>query len=363
MGEVKAKIDSTGVVLYYAPEKRSKDGNANLLQNRTNRQPASDDAEASQTPAQKEYEYNGYIAPRTAGKIRRIVANYTHCYSLLMKGNVKAITRASTTPARTPTTPAGKKVAAMHVKSIDSSTATTISGSNPTHKVIQAKRKIVFITLTLPEQQKHTDNYIKRHLLSKFLTWLEKRGATMWIWRAEIQEKSTNNIHFHIITNQYIPKAAISDKWAEITNYYGYSAYNPDTNRPYPSTNVEGIRSEAGVATYVTKYITKKTDNPSRKVEGRCWGMSDRMRKYDSTSIDTEIISMNMEEITTDCIYIKEDKYITVIKTQTHWNIPQIKSALLSKYMTEVLAECGYNPHEVLLLFEDEPPRAHRKGK
>jgi len=361
MGEVKAKVDSTGVVLYYKPDKKSKRDNANLLQNRAKPAPTETEEDGPPNGTESSYEYNGFMSKRAASRVRRIVANYTHCYSMLLKQRVVPITRATTTPNQAEANTTINKVKPLKFNNVKAEAAKLTADSTIPVRTINAKRQIVFITLTLPGVQRHTDNYTKRHLLGKFLPWLIDKGATFWIWRAEIQAKTTGNIHFHILTNQYIPKQSISAKWAEICQRHGYAAYNQTTGKPYPSTNVEGIRSEKGVAHYITKYITKNEQQDTRKVEGRCWGMSPRMARYDSIEVPTELISCNMEEVTEDCRYIKEEKYITVVKGTGHLNILEIREALYSQYFTEILRECGYAAHRVMLLHEEAPPPAPRR--
>src|SRR5213079_1819998 len=47
--------------------------------------------------------------------------------------------------------------------------------------------RLAFLTLTLSERQKHTDQYIKEHLLQPFLYWLDRSHKASYVWKAESQ--------------------------------------------------------------------------------------------------------------------------------------------------------------------------------
>lgn len=81
--------------------------------------------------------------------------------------------------------------------------------------------KLAMITLTLPAAQIHTDEEIKAKCLNQFLIEIRKAsGLKDYIWKAERQEN--NNIHFHILINQYIHYAKIRDTWNRIVKKLGY---------------------------------------------------------------------------------------------------------------------------------------------
>jgi len=83
------------------------------------------------------------------------------------------------------------------------------------------KFRLAFITLTLPSKQIHSDTDIKRNLLKQFLQELQKKFKMyLYIWKAEKQKNG--NIHFHIITNRYIPYKKIREIWNRIIDKKGY---------------------------------------------------------------------------------------------------------------------------------------------
>lgn len=81
--------------------------------------------------------------------------------------------------------------------------------------------KLAMITLTLPAMQIHSDEIIKSQCLNQFLIEMKKQhGLKDYIWKAEKQEN--NNIHFHILVNQYIHWQKIRDTWNRITEKLDY---------------------------------------------------------------------------------------------------------------------------------------------
>lgn len=68
--------------------------------------------------------------------------------------------------------------------------------------------QVVFVTLTLPSEQRHSDKEITNKLFNQLLIELSKyHGVKRYIWRAEKQENG--NIHYHLLINQFI-------EWSEL---------------------------------------------------------------------------------------------------------------------------------------------------
>ncbi len=200
---------------------------------------------------------------------------------------------------------------------------------------------LTFVTLTLPSKQKHDDNFIKRHLLSKLIKQLkEKYGVSLYVWVAEPQ--TNGNIHFHILIDKFIenvtePKYAkvvleLTKEWNRILDLYGYikpyqekmqaihakgfiynseskkevytfskvtakwevsqvdvsydnqySAYDygQATNWTQPnSVDIHSLKQADNIKAYICKYMTKTdgSDQTKRKIEGRLWGCADELR-------------------------------------------------------------------------------------
>lgn len=114
-----------------------------------------------------------------------------------------------------------------------------------------------FITLTLSGTQRHSDDYIKEHMLRPFLKWLDRNGARMYVWRAETQ--LNGRIHFHITTNHFIHWKSIRRKWNSIQAKQGYLKKWTEGNvRSDPNaTDVHSVKNERETARYMAKYMTK----------------------------------------------------------------------------------------------------------
>lgn len=70
----------------------------------------------------------------------------------------------------------------------------------------------VFITLTLPSRQRHTDAEINRACLQPFLIQLRREySVEHYFWRAEAQENG--NLHFHLLIDRYVPKRWLQLAW------------------------------------------------------------------------------------------------------------------------------------------------------
>lgn len=144
--------------------------------------------------------------------------------------------------------------------------------------------KINFITLTLASKQIHGDQLIKSKLLNQFLIEAKKRWKIdKYLWRAEAQKNG--NIHFHIITDKFIPYWELNEVWNRIQNKLGYvdryCAKIPGA--PPPSTEVRSIKKIRNIGAYLSKYCTKKSEN--RFIEGRLWGLSTSLSRLQSVCV------------------------------------------------------------------------------
>lgn len=170
-------------------------------------------------------------------------------------------------------------------------------------------KKVVFVTLTLPSAQMHTDNYIKKTYLNQFLIEVQKRaGIDLYLWRAEKQKNG--NIHFHIVFNKNVYWGYVRRVWNRILskgkeNYISeYSknqkefykngfrmrpdgrseqrqreAYNRGLKCGFidpNSTDVKVIDNEKKVESYISKYLSKNENenDETRLVSGKIWGCS-----------------------------------------------------------------------------------------
>lgn len=120
--------------------------------------------------------------------------------------------------------------------------------------------KVNFITLTLASRQRHSDNTIKSELLNQFLTELRtKYKCKHYLWRAEAQ--SNGNIHFHIVTDVFVPWRTLRTDWNRIQNKLGYvDAFTERTGKFDPNgTDVHSVVRINDLAAYLSKYCSKNS--------------------------------------------------------------------------------------------------------
>lgn len=146
------------------------------------------------------------------------------------------------------------------------------------------KNSASFITLTLPSKQIHQDNEIKRKILQPFLAECKRLdNLKYYMWTAETQENG--NIHFHIITPTYIKKENLQERWNRHVDTLGYVSRSSVKNPP--STHIEGIKQTNKAISYISKYISKGSEN-RRKVNGRLWGCDKETEKLKNIKISNE---------------------------------------------------------------------------
>jgi hypothetical protein len=195
-------------------------------------------------------------------------------------------------------------------------------------------KKITFITLTLPSQQIHTDNEIKKECLNQFLIELSRyHKVNQYVWRAEYQKNG--NIHFHILANRYVIWTDVRNRWNRIVNKLGYVDRYREEQKEYHkngfrvredllskwpadkqkkayergiklnwndpnSTDIHSIYGITNIKAYLTKYLTKQekveevkegVEKLQKKEIGRSWAASVVLSniKGASSVIDSEI--------------------------------------------------------------------------
>ena len=120
--------------------------------------------------------------------------------------------------------------------------------------------KAAFITLTLSSHQEHSDQLLKSELLNQFLTEAKKRWKmTKYVWKAERQ--CNGNLHFHILTDVFIPYNELRNSWNRIQSKLGYiAAFQKVHGHKTPnSTDVHSLAKVKNVRQYMSKYMTKET--------------------------------------------------------------------------------------------------------
>jgi hypothetical protein len=179
---------------------------------------------------------------------------------------------------------------------------------------------LTFVTLTLPAKQFHTDEELKRHGLGHFITIMQRKYKHFeYVWRAEPQKNG--NIHFHLITNYYIPHQSLRNVWNSIMKKLGYiqkfaermnkvsfesyfktyknkkglsreeifRKFTNEKNNGWKnpnSTDIHAIQKVDDITAYVTKYMCKEEmQDGKRIITGRIWGMSDSLRNLEKLEL------------------------------------------------------------------------------
>lgn len=115
--------------------------------------------------------------------------------------------------------------------------------------------RLTFVTLTLSSPQLHSDDFVKRYLLQPFLRIARNRWKVVnYVWRAEVQDNG--NIHFHVITDRYIPWREIRTVWNTIQEVHGYVSRSglSDPN----STDIHALYRVKNTSRYLSSYVLKK---------------------------------------------------------------------------------------------------------
>lgn len=137
------------------------------------------------------------------------------------------------------------------------------------------KFRINFITLTFAEND-HVINSKEAHalVLEPFLKHLRQaHGVINYVWKAEYQAKrELKQLHYHIMTDVYIPWKDIRKKFNQLQQRAGYleghfnkfGHYNPN------STDVHAFRKTSDIAGYIKKEVLKSYQN-SIPMDGKVW--------------------------------------------------------------------------------------------
>lgn len=180
------------------------------------------------------------------------------------------------------------------------------------------KFKVNFITLTLSASQQHSDSYMTVHMLQPFLKWMQRKGATLYVWKAEIQDNG--NIHYHITTNHYLHWRKIRNKWNSLQQKHGYlhRFFLKHEHHDPNSTDVHSVINTGKVIKYMQKYISKldkyckdqvnnltATDNYYYKKNSYI----DEDGKRCKRTVECKIWSCSQELNTQSLTITEEDKY------------------------------------------------------
>ena len=117
------------------------------------------------------------------------------------------------------------------------------------------KYKLVFIVLTLPSAQLHSDREISKTCFEPFLKVMRVRWkCNNYLWKKESQ--NNGNIHYHIISDTYINWEIMRNEWNFQLEKLGYISRSKSKNPN--STDIHAIYKLSNPAAYLAGYIGKK---------------------------------------------------------------------------------------------------------
>lgn len=143
---------------------------------------------------------------------------------------------------------------------------------------------LAFWTLTLSASQGFTsDSEIKKTLLEPFLRKMRKKGLRNYVWKSELQQNG--NLHFHLLTDLFLPYTVIRDVWNNCQSKLGYiSDFERRFGHRDPnSTDVRSVKDLKGIASYLAKYMLKASEKgkqqkispiEDQKRKGKIWDCS-----------------------------------------------------------------------------------------
>ena len=150
--------------------------------------------------------------------------------------------------------------------------------------------RLTFLTLTIHSPERNiTAKEAYQTCLLKFLRWMTRtEGARLYVWKAEKQKRG--QIHYHIVTDAWIMKTKISEKWNNLQSAAGYldHYYKKHKHINAPSTEIHRVRHVNQIAAYLSAYF-KQQKNDKEGTEGKVWDCSYNLKnaKYYTTEIDT----------------------------------------------------------------------------
>lgn len=110
-------------------------------------------------------------------------------------------------------------------------------------------------------------------------------GVVNYIWKAEYQKRG--QLHYHIITDRFIPWQAIRAKWNELQERAGYmESYKAEYGNNNPnSTDVHAFTKQQAITSYIKKEIIKSYQN-EESVNGKVWDCSTTLKSANYFTVE-----------------------------------------------------------------------------
>jgi len=130
------------------------------------------------------------------------------------------------------------------------------------------KFKVSFLTLTLPASQIHSDSELNNKLLNQLLIELKQKwGIDHYVWKSEYQRNG--NLHYHLLTNKFIPYNELRNSWNRILSKLGYIERFMKSNKGKSpnSTDIHSVRKVRDLSKYMCKYMLKGNGHQTLQVK------------------------------------------------------------------------------------------------
>lgn len=116
------------------------------------------------------------------------------------------------------------------------------------------KFKVAFLTLTAPAS---ATNEQRINAFNNFLNYLRRTANCVYVWKKELG-KNEDNLHFHIMINNFIPFYIVDWKWKRLLMAEGVTwPLNEKGEHTKSHYRIELPKNAKHVARYVSKYLSK----------------------------------------------------------------------------------------------------------
>lgn len=248
--------------------------------------------------------------------------------------------------------------------------------------------RMAFMTLTLPSTQVNPTAEITSQLLNQFLTEVRQRtGMENYVWRLEFQKNK--NVHYHLVSDTYLDYFLILKIWNRILLNYGYVQPYTDKHKNLtlsqyadlygkkdksdfklmasryakgckhkwtqpPTVQVNSVVSRQSIAYYLSKYFSKKDEEPctgnplddqENSANMRLWFCSRSLSRLNSISGFLDEINYDIFEIVRSLkgVAVKHLQYATMC----FFDLQQASShsrVFLEKLLKNYSIKQGYQP-------------------
>ena len=191
--------------------------------------------------------------------------------------------------------------------------------------------RIAFLTLTTPPE---TSPIQALAAFENFLDYLRRTANAVFVWKKELGELN-NNLHFHVMCNNFIPYYIVSWKWKKLLMFQGVewpkAENGKDTDSHY---RIELPHNQKQASHYISKYMSKGHELP--KNYGYIWGKSAILNELEELCIiESDLPTHEIEAIKKHSKVIKHD-YVTIIccnLLQVKDYAPEIFSVFEEQYL------------------------------